>query len=242
MKNTIASNDYWKQIVYRGVETEYYVSRDGDVWNVRLKSLVSKFKCSSGNYMAVHIFINGVDYKCMIHRLVASAFIPNPENKPQVNHKDTNTFNNRVTNLEWVTALENIQYMIKMGNQSIGVNHKNAKWSEDQIRAVCEMLQNDELPLSDITRQTGVSMKTIQNIRHGKGWKHISRDYHISYNKRVGGPKFDEVSKLIYLLIVNGKQNNEIRDEVRKSGLAESVTAKSLTDRIYHIRKISRLV
>lgn len=62
------------------------------------------------NYLSVSLYKNGTGKACTVHRLVAIAFIPNIENKPQVNHKDENPENNCVYNLEWVTSYENMHY------------------------------------------------------------------------------------------------------------------------------------
>ena len=57
----------------------------------------------------------GKEKSTYLHRLIAEAFIPNPENKPCVNHKDCNPLNNNANNLEWVTQKENIHHSIKRG-------------------------------------------------------------------------------------------------------------------------------
>lgn len=61
-------------------------------------------------YKRIHLFKDGKSKLCLIHRLVAQAFIPNPNNLPYINHKDENSSNNRVDNLEWCTAQYNSEY------------------------------------------------------------------------------------------------------------------------------------
>lgn len=62
-------------------------------------------------YLSVELFEkHGKSKRCLIHRLVAETFIPNPDNKPCVNHKDENKHNNAVNNLEWCTVLYNVNY------------------------------------------------------------------------------------------------------------------------------------
>ena len=113
----------WKNIP--GFDGVYQVSDQGDVRSVdRMVTMVMKgTPCESfrpgrdivpakthGGYLNVVLYKNGKGYHCLVHRLVASVFIPNPQGLPQVNHLDENKENNAVTNLEWCTAQENSSY------------------------------------------------------------------------------------------------------------------------------------
>ena len=119
--------ELWADI--KNYENYYQVSNFG-----RIRSLNRKFECNGKNqyssfktvktykgkiikplldnrgYFYVFLCKNNVKKNIPIHRLVAKTFIPNPENKPQVNHIDGNKTNNNVTNLEWATCSENIQH------------------------------------------------------------------------------------------------------------------------------------
>lgn len=97
--------EYWKDI--RGFEGLYQVSNKGRVRNKRT-SRILKIKYNKG-YARVGLSKEGKMYFKSVHRLVAEAFIPNPQNKPQVDHINTIRDDNRVENLEWVTAKENNQ-------------------------------------------------------------------------------------------------------------------------------------
>ena len=74
----------------------------------RIKDL-KQSKLKNG-YLSVLLYKNGKKYLRYVHRLVAQAFIPNPDNKPQINHIDENKTNNHVSNLEWMTHKENINH------------------------------------------------------------------------------------------------------------------------------------
>ena len=114
--------EIWKDIV--GFEGIYQVSNLGRVRTVPhyvpgkshgvdtvrlVKSNILK-DAKSGNYRKVVLWSGGKYKNCLVHRLVAEAFIPNPDNLPQVNHLDENKYNNRADNLEWCTAKYNMNY------------------------------------------------------------------------------------------------------------------------------------
>lgn len=99
--------EIWKDVV--GYEGLYQVSDKGQVKSLRRNKILSPIN-NGKNYMAVILTKNGQNKYCKIHRLVVEAFIPNPNNLPQVNHKDENKQNNCVDNLEWCSVEYNNQY------------------------------------------------------------------------------------------------------------------------------------
>lgn len=122
-------NEEWRDIV--GYEGYYQVSSLGRVRSLdRLNSrgvpLIGNIMKSNSNnkwYKVVILNKNSNKKTFKIHRLVAKAFIHNPENKPFVNHKDENKNNNNVDNLEWVTPKENSNY----GTRNKQISEKNSK-------------------------------------------------------------------------------------------------------------------
>lgn len=99
----------WKLI--EGFDGIYSVSNYGEVRNNRTGKLMKPRKNEKG-YLHIGLTKNGKQKNMRVHRLVAQAFIPNPENKSQVNHIDFDKENNCVNNLEWVTNKENTQYSV----------------------------------------------------------------------------------------------------------------------------------
>lgn len=87
----------------------YYVTPDGHVWSEWRKKYVAEVVMEK-KYHKVVLSKQNKSYNFLVHRLVAEAYVPNPDNKPCVNHKDCNPENNHYLNLEWVTHKENNNY------------------------------------------------------------------------------------------------------------------------------------
>ena len=103
----LSSHEDWKPVV--GFEAEYQVSNLGRVRRMPKGTIKTATKNHAG-YERVELWKENKGRKFSVHRLVAEAFIPNPEHKPEVNHLDENKSNNRADNLEWCTNVENHQY------------------------------------------------------------------------------------------------------------------------------------
>ena len=96
-----------KRIIIEGIETNYLIYDDGRVYSLKTKKFLNGDK--SSGYLRYLLCVNGKKYRMMAHRLVAEAFIPNPNNLPIVDHKDKDRFNNSVNNLQWITYSENVK-------------------------------------------------------------------------------------------------------------------------------------
>jgi len=113
-------------------------------------------------YRRASLSMNGVVKRFQVHRLVAEAFIPNPENKPFVNHIDNNTLNNNVLNLEWCTHSENMKHAHKQGRLDNSYESANKQRAQNQRIKICQKFSRLLGPrLIDIeySRRTTITFK-----------------------------------------------------------------------------------
>lgn len=131
----------WRDIA--GYEGLYQVSNLGRVKSLEnefsKKQKIRKLTRRKNGYLKLQLHKNGVKKTIEVHRLVAEAFIPNPDNKPQVNHKNCNREDNRVENLEWCTIKENVTYILTVVNRTNTYIKNHYKNNEKIINLVNEL-------------------------------------------------------------------------------------------------------
>lgn len=121
-------------------------------------------KLSPGVYLRAHLYKEGKSYLISVHRLVAEAFIPNPDNLPMVNHKDENKHNNHFENLEWCTRQYNINYGSCIEKMRLNqINH--IKKSKPVLQYTLDGKFIAEYPsIKEAKRKTGITAQLISNV------------------------------------------------------------------------------
>lgn len=110
---------------------------------------------------------------CSVHRLVAIAFIPNPQNKAQVNHINCDRKDPRAINLEWVTPQENTAYMVKVGNSLHGEKNFSAKLDWAKVLTIETVVRAKTHSQRKIARHYGVSHEAVGQIMRRQTWKRV---------------------------------------------------------------------
>ena len=163
--------EIWRDI--GGYDGLYQVSNCGRVKSFHNGERILKLRLDNKGkgYLNVHLSRGGAAKNCAVHRLVAEAFVPNPEGKREVNHIDGNPQNNRVENLEWCTRSENVNHAVAWGLIKSGENSPRAKLTSEQVRYIRD--NPDGLTQRQLAAVFGVSTTAIGRIQRGKRYKSV---------------------------------------------------------------------
>ena len=169
-----------------GYEGTYQISNLGNVKSLdrvttrkngrklTIKGQLLRQQKNHRGYLRVKLKLNGKERAFSAHRLVAQAFLPNLENKPQVNHLNGIKYDNNVCNLEWCTQAENIEHAFANGLMAVGERHGNSRLTLEQVIFIKQLLELRENSITDIAKRFMVGVSTIHDIKSGRQWKHIA--------------------------------------------------------------------
>ena len=149
-----------KRMFYNGIYLKQHVDKDG--------------------YLRVQLNKEGKGYNVGVHRLVLLAFVPNPENKPQVNHKNGIKNDNRLENLEWCTNSENQLHAIEIGlvtnfviPDNTGINNGRAKLTESDVKMIRELYATGKYRQKELANMFGINQTGISGIILRKTWRSV---------------------------------------------------------------------
>lgn len=159
-----------KEFIYSGFK--YSVSEDGKIFGKNGVEL--KQRLNADGYPVITLGNNNIKRSSMrVHRIVCENFVPNPENKPEVNHIDGNKQNNHFTNLEWTTRKEQMEHAFRTGlakGKKGGINGRAVLSEPDAIEI--RKLYSNKTPIAEIARKFGVGWTTVSQVLKNETWKH----------------------------------------------------------------------
>ena len=175
--------EFWK--IIEGFP-DYLISNKGNLKSVKTLKDVKLFTKDDG-YVSYTLRLDNKGYYKYIHRLVAEAFVDNPNNKGQVNHINGIKGDNRAENLEWVTPAENIRHAIETGLLKYKKKEKDIKNSKhskgedangsllnpEKVIKIRVLHETGEYKQVELAEMFGVNHRTINDVIKRRQWKHI---------------------------------------------------------------------
>lgn len=162
-----------------GFNGYYQISNYGRVKRIRDGWPVKMLRISrdSRGYPHTSLHFDKTKTTIKIHRLVANAFIPNPEGKRTINHINGIKTDNRVENLEWMTDVENVRHAVesKLRIAATGDRHGMASITNDTAIEIKKLISNG-MRGCEIARKVGVNPAIVYSIKSGTCWKNITID------------------------------------------------------------------
>ncbi len=170
-------------IPIKGYGGKYFADESGRVWSSGSNKIPNggflKPWLIGNGYESIMLYQDKKPSKFLVHRIIAQSFIPNPNNLPEVNHKDGDRLNNRSSNLEWVSSKQNKQHAIALGlykrlgqNPVRGARHPKAKFKEDDIILIRHMAECGD-SYASIGRLFDTTGENISSIVRRKTWTHV---------------------------------------------------------------------
>ncbi len=155
------------------LDTPYFVSEDGGIFRDGKELSTS---LTNKGYKDACMYLNSKRKHLSIHRAVAILYVPNPDNKPQVNHIDGNKLNNHYSNLEWVSNRENKDHALENGLYAKGTDMPNSVLTEDDIKYIREnyIPKHPQFGGEALSKKFGVRSPQISRIVNNKRWKHLT--------------------------------------------------------------------
>ena len=203
----------WKPIFLQNEKTVYEISENGDVKHTIKNTILNQHLINSG-YYTVGLYNNGENKRFLVHRLVAQIFIPNPNLKQEVHHKNHIKTDNHKDNLEWVTKSENMYYSYEEGSHSkqIKVYQYSLEGTLLKIfKSQSEAVKNSTASQAQISRCcTGIAKSAggFQWSFKKKQMPNISKDKTTTAKKTAKLNKEKEILEIYSSASQAGKNNN----------------------------------
>lgn len=152
----------------------YKIDKDGNLLSLYRNKYKKPIRRDDG-YVVFNISVNGRQKTAYLHRLLAEAFIPNPENKPQVNHKNGIKYDNRLSNLEWVTESENSKHAYDNGLMTApilkGEDNASAKLDWDKVNQLRYIYENTSISQKKAGNIFNISESQSRRIVNYESWQ-----------------------------------------------------------------------